>query len=373
MTILTRRQLLQGFGASLVSAGFIRPATAESVNEAMFASAFQDGDRCGIVLLDRDGRILRRLALPGRGHDVTASADGRTLVAFARRPGTFAAAFHPNDREEPQVFACPVNRHFYGHGLFTPDGRLLLATENDYENGQGVLGIYDAQNGFARIGEWSTHGIGPHDLALTPDGATLIVANGGMDTHPDYGRQVLNLASMEPSIAFIHIADGSLIERHTLPADWSRLSTRHMDIGADGRIFVGCQWQGSAAECPPLLLSFAKGEERRVHQLPDDLQNTLQGYVGSVAVNRASDRVGITSPHGDIAIILDARSGKVLSTERQTDLCGIAPLAADFVSSTGTGRFGTHEQASQSPIAFDNHILALHDLASDAKFGAFSK
>ncbi|WP_253379311.1 DUF1513 domain-containing protein [Notoacmeibacter sp. MSK16QG-6] len=344
-----------GFSAALATIGLPMAATAEKTGNPLFATAFMEGERFGMAILDSEGELLHRIALPGRGHDVTADSTGRHLVAFARRPGTFAVAVNRQKGSEPKVFACPPTRHFYGHGLFIDDDRLLVATENDYENGIGVLGLYDATDGFRRIGEWSSHGVGPHDLVMSPDGRSLIVANGGMETHPDFGRQILNLASMEPSLAFIDVADGSLKEKHTLPPDWARLSTRHMDITQDGQVFVGCQWQGEAAACPPLLLSFALGEDRREYDL-GELAPRLDGYVGSVSVNQNEGQVAITSPHGDLAIMLDAGSGRVIGLQEGVDICGVAPLSGGFLTSSGTGRFGDHEL---KPIAFDNHILAL--------------
>ena len=87
-------------------------------------------------------------------------------------------------------------RHFFGHGAFSPDGRLLYATENDFDNARAVVGVYDVGSGFARIGEFGTQGVGAHELLLSPDGELLVVANGGIETHPDYGRAELNLDTM---------------------------------------------------------------------------------------------------------------------------------------------------------------------------------
>lgn len=352
MPLIGRRTLLRTFGAGLALAPF-RAAAAEG---PLFATAFVAGASHGIAILDRDGKVLRRLPLPGRGHDV---CQGRGwLVAFARRPGTFALAIDPAGTREPVAFSAPPGRHFYGHGVFTPEG-LLAATENDYEAARGTLGLYDPSDGFARVGEWPTHGIGPHDLALMPGGRRLVVANGGMDTHPDYGREVLNLATMEPSVVFLDAADGALLERHVLPPAWSRQSTRHMDLLPDGSVFVGCQWQGAAAECPPLLLRFRLGEGHAALPL-GDAERAFAGYVGSVAANPARGTVALTSPHGDVVAVVDGASGELLHFETQTDVCGVAADGAGFVRSTGTGAFGPARHAG---LAFDNHILPLraHD------------
>src|SRR5690606_41790368 len=101
--------------------------------------------------------------------------------------------------EPPTPLQAAQGRHFFGHGVFLPDGQRMVATENHYEAGYGVLGVYDTSPGgnFRRIGEFETGGIGPHEAVLLNDGRTVCVANGGILTHPDYGKLELNLRSEE--------------------------------------------------------------------------------------------------------------------------------------------------------------------------------
>ena len=82
-----------------------------------------------------------------------------------------------------------------------------------------MIGVYDATDGFRRIGEFPTHGVGPHELLLLDDGRTLAIANGGIETHPDFGRAKLNIATMKPSFVFVDRITGDLIEKHELPPD----------------------------------------------------------------------------------------------------------------------------------------------------------
>src|SRR5207237_5891958 len=124
---------------------------------------------------------------------------GRAVVV-ARRPGTFAVVCDPKGQTAPVTIASVEGRHFFGHGVFAPDGKLLYATENDFERGQGVIGIYDVAGGYERIGEFPTYGVGPHEMILLPDGKTFAIANGGIETHPDYGRAGLNIDRTDPTL-----------------------------------------------------------------------------------------------------------------------------------------------------------------------------
>ena len=150
-------------------------------------------------------------------------------MVFARQPGTFAVVFDHSGRDAPLTIASITGRHFFGHGVFSPDGALLYATENDFDNAAGVVGVYDARAKFNRIGEFPTYGMGPHELLLLGDGRTIAIANGGIETHPDYGRAELNIATMKPSYVLVDRVTGDLIEKHELPAALHQLSIRHMD------------------------------------------------------------------------------------------------------------------------------------------------
>jgi len=146
---LSRRGFLGALGSLTASSVFPGTPLAESLisREAsdgvpLFASAFklENGDY-GVGIVDDLGQVLARVSLPGRGHGIAVSPDGTRLVTFARRPGTFAVVVRPFEEAEPQVLTTDPGRHFYGHGCFSADGRLLYAVENDFDQARGVIGV----------------------------------------------------------------------------------------------------------------------------------------------------------------------------------------------------------------------------------------
>src|SRR5690606_23081791 len=179
-----------------------------------------------VLVIAEDGRILREIPLEARGHDIAFDRVRRQAVIFARRPGFFALAFDVDSRREPHVFSPAPDRHFYGHGAFAPDGRLLYATEHDAATGEGVIGIYDATGGWRRVGEFPSYGIGPHEAIMLSDGRTLAVANGGFGNDPATGRESIGIPDMQPNVAFIDTATGALEVRHGVPDAVNLLSLR---------------------------------------------------------------------------------------------------------------------------------------------------
>lgn len=353
---LDRRAFLRMAGTAFVASLGAGPAFALARTDAVFASGYMDRDgRFGIAVLAEDGTVIDRTALPARSHGMAFSPATNHLVAFARRPGTFALVIDRSGRAEPRTIAAAQERHFFGHGCFSPDGRLLYASENDFDANRGVIGLYDARDGYRRIGEYSTYGIGTHDLSVSDDGRFLIAANGGIETHPDFGRTKLNLDHMEPSLALIDAATGALVERHALPEKLRQLSTRHIDLDDRGRIWFACQYEGPRNDLPPLIGHFGRGEDLAFIDLPAETTIGLANYVGAIAVNRHEGLVGLTSPNGGRFVVLEAKTGRVVRDEAVADAAGIAAAPHGFAVSSYDGQFA----GRRADVAWDQHIAGL--------------
>lgn len=354
--LIERRAFLRMAGVAFVASLAPRPSFALSRADAVFASGYRDVDGSfGIAVLAEDGTVIDRTPLPARSHGMAFSPVTGHLVAFARRPGTFALVIDRTGRAGPVTIAASEDRHFFGHGCFSPDGSLLYASENDFDARRGVIGLYDARDGYRRIGEYQTYGIGTHDLSVSDDGRLLIAANGGIETHPDFGRTKLNLDHMEPSLALIDAATGALVERHALPEKLRQLSTRHIDLDASGRIWFACQYEGPRNDLPPLVGHFGKGEDLTFLSLPEETTIGLANYVGAIAVNRHEGLVGLTSPNGGRFVILEAGSGRVIRDEAVNDAAGIAAGPGGFAVSSYDGRFAGRRE----PVAWDQHIAGM--------------
>jgi len=353
---IDRRNFVKAAGLGFLAALAPRSLMALERADAVYASGIRAADGSfAIATVTERGEIVDQVALPARAHGMAFSASTGKTVAFARRPGTYAMIFDPWNKSEPVVINSREDRHFYGHGAFSPDGRLLYASENDFDGNRGMIGLYDATDRFARIGEFETYGIGPHDMTVSEDGRLLIVANGGIETHPDFGRTKLNLGEMQPSLALIDAATGALVEKHVLPAEWAELSTRHVDLDGEGRIWFACQYEGHRKDLPPLVGHFAKGEDLSFIDLPEETTRRLANYVGAIAVNRSEGLVGITSPKGGASVTLDAKSGKVLAETVVPDAAGIAPARSGFAVSSYDGDF----LSTRSDVAWDQHIVRI--------------
>ncbi|GJD96092.1 DUF1513 domain-containing protein [Methylobacterium iners] len=373
--MLDRRSFLASLGAALAAGLDPRAARAGAAPPVFVSAAMESGDGEGaaIAAFDLDGGLLFRTRLPARGHDVTARPGSPEIVVFARRPGNWAAVVDRGTGTVGRVITTPPERHFFGHGTFSPDGRLLYATENRVRTGEGALGLYDATAGYRRVGELPTHGIGPHDLALMA-GGLLLVANGGTRTHPETGREILNPDGMRPSLALIDPSTGEARNRVDLGPALRPLSIRHLAVAGDGEAVFACQWEGDRAEGSPLVGLLDRSGATRFLDMPEEDLASLDNYVGSVALSASEGIIAATSPRGGTAAFWERASGRYLGRRPLRDVCGIAPVrdgpGAREAFLVSSGHEGARVMAIDAPearrlagalpaMAWDNHLRRL--------------
>ncbi|WP_410216223.1 DUF1513 domain-containing protein [Paracoccus sp. (in: a-proteobacteria)] len=349
----TRRLFLAGLGAlALPTTGW-----SELGSPACLAAGRSDEGHVLHGLTER-GESLFALALPGRGHAAAAHPHLPLAVAFARRPGTFAIVLDCRDGKIRHHLTPPQGRQFNGHGVFSGNGRVLYTSEVVASTSEGRIGLWDTTR-FMRIGEWSSGGIGPHDLKRQDDG-TLIVANGGIATDPA-DRSKLNIDSMRPNLARLS-ADGRIVARAELPAPFRQNSIRHLALGQDGLVAFAMQWEGDPSEAVPLLGMWRPGTEPVLCSPPAAEAMRMHGYAGSIAMNRQG-LIALTSPRGGV-VMIHGPDGAHLATHARADICGVAPSGKGFLASDGSGVMWSCTTSALSPLvqggpAWDNHLVAL--------------
>ena len=318
-----------------------------------------------------DGAKFFDLPLPGRGHAFAVRPGARAAVHFARRPGCFALVVDLARRAVLRTMETPADRHFYGHGTFSQDGRLLYASENDFDGERGVIGVYDAEDDYRRVGEMPSHGIGPHEIALFSDGETIVVANGGIATHPDLPRVKLNLPTMAPSLCHIDRQNGTLLRELRLDPALHRLSIRHLAVGPADAVAVAMQYEGPAQDLVPLVAIQRNGGALRLLQGPRAVLRAMKNYCGSICFDAGGRTIAVSAPRGGLVTFWDVDAGRHLSSAQVSDGCGVAPgtRPGEFLASSGRGGMVVIDARSGAtrPLAvdglesalWDNHLVAV--------------
>jgi uncharacterized protein len=270
---MTSRRAFLGGCAALFAAPWARAMAPGS----RLAAAWQasHGYQVGILEPGTDLGIRAAIDVPTRAHALLQEPDG-TLLALARRPGDWLLRWNADGRALTWRWIEP-RRAFTGHVI--SDGRHLYTCETDLDSGAGLIGVRDAAS-LEKLAEWPTHGSDPHQLVWDAR-SHILVANGGVSTQPETGRQKRDLGRMDSSLVRLTIASGERIGQWRL--DDRRLSLRHLAWNAKGdTLGIALQAEHDDPESKdraPVLALF-DGDTLRPAATP----RSLAGYGGDVAV-----------------------------------------------------------------------------------------
>ncbi|HBD89994.1 MAG: twin-arginine translocation pathway signal [Rhodobacteraceae bacterium GWE1_64_9] len=349
----------RGFLASLIASATLPALSWADAGSPAFLAAAKDVTGAFLLHgLSANGEPLFALPLPARGHAATAHPTRPEAVAFARRPGTFALVIDCARGQPIARLTPPEGRQFNGHGTFSADGATLYTSEVVAEGSAGRIGLWDAENHYARIGEWASGGIGPHDIKRLPLSDDLIIANGGIQTDPT-DRTKLNIATMRPNLARI-TPDGTVAALAELPPELAQNSLRHLALLPDGRVACAAQWEGDPAETVPLLVLW--DQDRLIPCPAPEMEGfVMQGYAGSIAYGGGA--IALTSPRGG-AVQVFGSDGRFRATWRRADACGVASGPSGLLVTDGNGAISRLDDSGLHPerrlnVAWDNHLIAL--------------
>jgi hypothetical protein len=277
---------------------------------------------------------------------------------------------HTNGTLITRIYNKP-SRHFYGHATCSVDGRYLYTTENNLKNGSGIIGVRDTLHNFTLVHEFSSQGIGPHSIQRSSDNQYLVIANGGIHTHPRTGRKTLNKDSISPSLALIDIHTGKPHRKVQLAGKYHHNSIRHIAINNHNHVFIALQNQETFSEEEVLLAHYDYTKDTLSPiAIPKNIQPLLKGYLGDIVLDKSQQILATTSPRGNLVLFYDIEK-KMLWHESFIDTCGLQAShhSGEFIISSGQGTIRNYRMntkniytralASHPLIRWDNHIVTL--------------
>lgn len=355
----------RAFMTGLISSASLPIKTWADVGTPKFLSAgkYSNGEYA-LFGINIDGKVVFEIPVTHRAHAATTHPSIPHAVAFARRPGYFAIIINCLNKSIIKKLIPPKENHFYGHGCYIKNGTILVTTENEIETGKGLLGLWDSELNYRRIGQIASGGIGPHEVKALPNEMGIVVANGGIRTHPKYGRKKLNLEMMRSNISFFDL-NYSLKNKLKLPKEMQLNSIRHLDVSAQGKVAFGTQWQGDQSEIVPLVGYIDQMQTLTLIELNILNQSELKGYIGSVAINGGGSLISATSPRGGISHIYN--NNTLVQKFWKTDICGVASVNNGFAFTNGSGSFfhisnnNNNKKIihTKSKLHWDNHLISL--------------
>lgn len=320
--------------------------------------------------LDLNSGQLQQQLVPMRGHAALA-VDQDIALLFGRRPA-FESVRVDFKQASVERFKASPQRHFNGHGCLSVDRKYLFTTETDYAKQRGIIGIRDLSS-LKLIGEYLSYGLDPHDLQLMPDAKTLVIANGGLETHPDFGRRKLNLATMQPSLVYLDLSTGKKLAEYRLADRY--LSIRHLTVSAQGEVALALQYEGNLYQQPPrsLVAWQAAGAELKLLKIAPTELAQLRGYLADLVYDPQQQLLVSATPRGHCvsiwstasesfvqALPLAEASGVSLGIEKNSFLVSNSQGDLYKLMPTPTpSHYALHRLQTFPELTWDNHLSLL--------------
>ncbi|MCC7509851.1 MAG: DUF1513 domain-containing protein [Planctomycetes bacterium] len=266
----------------------------------------------GIVDLDSDKPAVRTISDVGfLGHGFSPNPVKPTTAVVCEKHGQGCCEVDLVKGKVLRRVRTTQGREFYGHGAFTPDGKLFYCTEAEVGDSSyaGVLAVRDGESFELRAENFPTHGVAPHDCILVDDGATLVITNGGGPvSKPE-----------EPAgIAYVDVKTGAA--RRVLKFRDEKINAGHIAITPRGELAcVSAPREGipqtKEGEPNPAWLgaiSFYDPATDKLVTAEDPIRAKMKGETLSVAIHVPSMVVAATNPAGDLVTFWDFKTGKLV-------------------------------------------------------------
>lgn len=329
-----------------------KPTLGLIIGSGQHANQENGARRFDLCVLDLDdaGFPLSLIPMDFFGHGVTPDPTDPTVISVFEKRGRGACEISLGEGRVTRTITTAANRQFYGHGAYSPDGKLLYSTETVIEGDYtGLIAVRDART-HEYLGEFPSYGSSPHDCRLIDNGSTMLITNGG---GPRGG--------IAPSVTFVDVKTQQLKEK--LEFDTDHVNAGHVDIDSKGGLaVVSAQREGLPDKAPGgITLRLPNGRFHTLKQ-PAAIVERLLGESLSVCIHEPSNIVGATTPAGNLLTFWDLENGELVRHYEVPNPRGIE-LSLDgghFIVSYG---FGNPPEALCMINAQTLEIMAGYDLA----------
>ncbi len=248
------------------------------------------------VLHTKDNyQVISDFSVPYEVHLATLFPDQKTILVNSRKPGASLIKYSLNGELLAELKPLE-NQHFEGHSIFSSDEEYVYATASDYQQGKGKLLKLNSHD-LSLVEVYDSAGIGPHELVWQANNM-IAIANTGVLTHPDSGRDILNIDNIQSNVVSFNTVSATIDNEWLVPL--LGLSARHLDRMDNGDLVIGCQYK-KQDQRPPCIAFAKKGHNLVfVDKENDNLHWNMQGYTASIKSIPKTNRALISNPRGHL-------------------------------------------------------------------------
>jgi hypothetical protein len=202
------------------------------------------------------------------------------------------------------------NMPCFGHGAYVEEKNAFFISCVSKETGKGYLTGYDVDT-LKPIYEYQVAPTVLHDCHWLPD-KTMIIASSGVKPE-DYTTPTHGVRIAPSSVRFVDILGGGKIIRELSIYD-PNVSIGHLGIAKGGQIFALTSLVPAARQRMPGQVYYSPDGVQPLRPLDWGLglASKLKNEMLSIVFNSDHTRAAITNPEGEMVVLVDVITGKVL-------------------------------------------------------------
>lgn len=261
--------------------------------------------------LDADQPKGRYIQLDFQPHGVAQDPWNLNIISVFEKKGPGACEINLNTGTKTRDISTLEGRHFYGHGVYSVDGKKLYCTETVLATQEGLIAVRDAKT-LKLEGEFPSYGANPHECHLVDDGKIIAITNGG-------GTKSSGLT---PCVSYVDVASQKLIDKYEMQDE--RFNTGHLQISKNRDLVVISAPRDGLADTELGAISvLGKNGKLETFSTPSEIVKQLKGETLSVCIDESRGVFAATSPKGNFVSFWNLKNNKFISQIPLTSPRGI--------------------------------------------------
>lgn len=265
------------------------------------------------------GRI-QSIDVPLRGHQVCQHPFEKNLLFTSEKWGVKAALVDLKTEKVLTLMKSDEGTRFFGHSVFSADGKYVISSELDDRIGESYLGVRDFRS-LKLIKRIPTHGIFAHQIISPDQGNTVMVINAGafVESYTEHAPHWKNSPFMhhESTLNLIDLSTDKLLKSSSL----ARSGFAHFayDKSDGSAVAIG----NAKPIGNPSLISILK-EDGSVIDLRKTQGLDSVGEALSVDLDTKNKIAYVTIPERSLLLKVDYRTNQILDRTSLNYTRGVA-------------------------------------------------
>ncbi len=277
--------------------------------------------------------------IPIFGHAMAQNPAKPNELAIFSRWGDLSVILNLKDKKDIRIIKEEKDHRFFGHGVFSADGKKLFTSGHNDAKKTGEIVVWDTKT-LKPLNRFSVYGRYPYEIQLSGDQLMVAVSCEFKDIDNDEISDP-HFAE-ESSFTTINASTGKFIKRIKLEGD--EFSLMHFQVSQDGWIVgVGSANERDTSEKKSLAIAISPQGKIKDLKISDDFRGSFFGETLGIAMFEKKSLVYVTNPSNKLVLIWNYKNQDLMKyfyvPDRPKAICLTADQKQVIVSETKTKSF----------------------------------